>query len=204
MFRTFRDELHTVSDKIRSEQSRLAGKMLLPDILIEAMVAAEDRRFHRHLGVDLRAVVRAAWQLACWGQVSGASTIEQQLVRTIRGRYEVTLTRKLTEMAIAIVVSARFEKRMLVEVYARVAYLGWGASGIEQAVRRLGLSLTRLTAYEASTLAAMLKLPMPRCPSDHYRRRLRTRAKYILQHLHRKPTYERDVRLGTTSDGALS
>src|SRR2546423_1315708 len=114
-------ELAYLTGQVRLELSRLSAKDKVPDLLIRAILIAEDRRFYRHRGVDVRGIGRAIWQFVKSRQLSGASTIEQQLVRTLRNRYDLTLRRKLTEMMLAVAISERFEKRDLVEVYANVA-----------------------------------------------------------------------------------
>jgi len=119
------------------------------------------------------------------GRISGASTIEQQLVRTLRKRYELTLWRKITEIALAFLISCEFSKEAIINLYLHVAYFGWRATGIEMAASRLGVSLNSLTKREAATIAAMLKLPMPRLPSDRYAARLMTRVEYVLAEMNR-------------------
>ena len=170
-----------VAAKIRAEHAGQNTKIPIPSKLIHAIIAAEDRRFWRHRGVDFLSIIRAVWRYLQRGTISGASTIEQQLVRTLRQRYELSLSRKLSEMYIATAISRQFEKMVLAEVYCRVAYLGWQARGVEQAARRLGVNLTSLSDKEAATIAAMLKLPMPKYPSARYRTRLGERVDYVLR-----------------------
>lgn len=172
--------LASVIEEVERQVEELGKRPKIPNALIEAVVAAEDRRFFSHNGVDPRAMARALWAYIRTGRLTGASTLEQQLVRTIRGRYEPTLARKITEINIAMKVSKRFSKRQLVEVYCHIAYLGWRAQGMSQAARRLGVDLSSLSLRESATLASMLKLPMPRFPSEGYARRLQRRTEYVL------------------------
>jgi membrane peptidoglycan carboxypeptidase len=76
----------------------------VPPILVAALLTVEDRRFYQHGGVDLRATCRAILHGLAGGRWTGASTIEQQLVRTLTGRYQRTLRRKLGEMLLACLV----------------------------------------------------------------------------------------------------
>lgn len=151
------------------------------DRVVQAMVIAEDRRFRQHKGIDWWGVARALWLYVARRRVSGASTIEQQLVRTLRKRYEVTLGRKLSEMLIAAVVSRAVSKADIAKVYLRVAYFGWRATGVDQAAQRLGISIDSITWQEAATVASLLKYPMPRYPSAAYTSRLSRRVTYVLE-----------------------
>lgn len=177
------NDIKTVVAQIENEIETRKGNPPIPESLVFAIVAAEDRRFFRHCGIDLMGVARALRDYALWGSVSGASTVEQQLVRTLRGRYELTISRKLSEMCIAIVISRRFHKKAIIEVYSRIAYLGWHARGVGQAAKRLGIDLSpSISKREAATIAAMLKAPMPKYPSENYAKRLQHRIEYILRY----------------------
>jgi membrane peptidoglycan carboxypeptidase len=151
-------------------------------LLIErALILAEDRRYDSHYGVDpvsvFRAVVFRFWR----GHISGASTIEQQLVRTLRGRYERTYRRKFSEMLLAILVARRFSKRECAWAYLLVAYFGWEAKGLLRATDRLRIDLSQVSIENAATLASMLKMPMPKEPSDAYSARLARRVSYVVR-----------------------
>ncbi|WP_377293089.1 biosynthetic peptidoglycan transglycosylase [Rhizobium sp. SG2393] len=151
------------------------------DTVIHAVLVAEDRRFMRHSGVDLIALLRAAIKWARGGRLEGASTIEQQLVRTIRGRYELTLGRKCSEIILASRLSRAFPKAELINCYLHIAYFGWRANGIEQAAARLGVDLDACSIEEAAALAAMLKVPMPKVPTARFAQRHSMRVDYIIK-----------------------
>jgi monofunctional glycosyltransferase len=148
--------------------------------VIRAMIVAEDRRFFSHCGVDFRGVTRAVLKYLSGGRLEGASTIEQQFVRTARRRYEITFARKFTECVLAVIVSSRHSKAHIAYSYLEVAYFGWRANGVQQAARRLGIDLLHASEAEAAALAAMLKVPMPRFPSQRYVTRHAQRVEYIL------------------------
>ena len=154
-----------------------------PPILIDALVAGEDRRFWRHKGFDVIAMARAAWRWASGGMLSGASTIEQQLVRTLTNRYERTLTRKVREVLLAAAVSPLFEKELLASIYLRVAYFGWRMNGYEQACRRLHFDAGKLSAKEAGQVVAALRWPLPHEPSQKIREAWERRARHIVNEL---------------------
>ncbi len=128
---------------------------------VVATLAAEDRRFYEHPGVDLRSVARAAWQDARAGRaVSGGSTITQQLVRALTPRPR-TLTGKMKEAWRALALERRASKREIMEAYLNRAPYGRGTRGIEAAsLTYFGIPAKDLTLGQASLLAGL-----PKCPS---------------------------------------
>ncbi|TIR19429.1 MAG: hypothetical protein E5X33_20075 [Mesorhizobium sp.] len=147
--------------------------------LFNAVVAAEDIRFESHRGFDIRAMVRALWCTLSKGHLQGASTIEQQLVRVIRQRFEISLRRKVGEVLLATMLSKYFDKRTLLEVYLELAYFGWRGNGLRQICERLELQPNQLSSDDAILLAALLKVPMPRHRSQTYNARLGRRISRI-------------------------
>lgn len=155
-----------------------------PAAAIAALIAAEDRRFYRHIGFDAAAIVRAGWKYMVQRRVSGASTIEQQLVRTIRRRYERTLRRKISEILLAGALQSLASKSEIATLYLRVAYFGWRMNGLRQALARLQISETHISRDEAAYIVALLKYPLPRRPTEARLRLIRRRQQYIVEHLH--------------------
>lgn len=125
-------------------------------------MSGEDHRHARHSGFDPIAIGRAVWRRLIRESREGASTIEQQIVRVVTGRYERTLRRKVREIFLAILVAHSFPKETLPAVYLVIAYYGWHMNGYSQACQRLGLSSHCLTLDEAAGLVARLKYPQPR------------------------------------------
>jgi len=158
----------------------------LPKLILDAIVIAEDKRFWTHLGFDLRAISRAAINYICFREISGASTIEQQLVRTIRKRYERKFSRKISEIIHAYFVQRRFKKLQILETYLHLAYFGWRANGIHEVAQRTNIDISQVTQVEAATFAAMLKYPMPKVPSEAYTQVLKSRVNYILRKLNNR------------------
>jgi hypothetical protein len=157
-----------------------------PRTLVLALEYAEDRRFRLHAGVDPMAVVRAAWRRATSGRIEGGSTIEQQLVRTLTGRREKTLRRKLLEMGLAATLRTLFTKDTLASIYLDVAYFGWRMNGLDQALRRLGAAGDSVDLDTACAIVARLKVPQPAHPSPEWWRRVRLRERHIACLLSRK------------------
>lgn len=138
-----------------------------------AVVAAEDRRFFWHPGVDPLAVVRAAAQILRHGRiVSGASTLTQQLARTLVPRPRTALG-KVREMALALRIEASLSKRQILEEYLSRVSFGPTVRGVEAASR----ALFDKPARELSLGEAALLAGLPQGPTAHDPRRDRERAR---------------------------
>ena len=137
----------------------------IPPAVTTAVIAAEDRRFMRHHGVDLLAIARAALTNARENTVvRGASTITQQLARGLFLTRERTWWRKAREIGIALVLEARYSKAQILEAYLNTVYLGQerGAAvlGVGAGARHLfGKNLESLRLDEAALLAAAIRAP---------------------------------------------
>jgi penicillin-binding protein 1B len=137
----------------------------IPPLVVAAVVAAEDRRFMSHVGVDPLAVGRAALTNAREATVvRGASTITQQLARGLFLSRERTWWRKLREIAIALVLELRYSKREILEAYLNTVYLGHARDsavlGVAAGARHhFGKRLDALGLDEAALLAAAIRAP---------------------------------------------
>jgi membrane peptidoglycan carboxypeptidase len=149
--------------------------------LVNTLILAEDKRYLSHLGFDPIAAVRAIFSLIVKHKLQGASTIEQQLVRTITRRYEITLSRKAREMLLASILSASFPKDKIARAYLCVAYFGWQMNGIEQACGQLSVDPETATVAQAADIVARLKYPQPSNASLKRLKQIRDRAAHILQ-----------------------
>src|SRR5882724_3150479 len=137
----------------------------IPPIVVAAVIAAEDRRFKLHLGVDFLAVARAALTNAREGDVvRGASTITQQLARGLFLTRERTWARKVREIAIALLLERRYSKERILEAYLNTVYLGQerdaAVLGVAAGDRHLlGKDVSVLRLDEAALLAAAIRAP---------------------------------------------
>ena len=148
--------------------------------LVAALIAGEDHRFYEHRGVDPIAIAGAVYRFTIRGKVSGASTIEQQLVRVLTGRRERNLRRKLKEIVLASYLSNAYLKLDIAETYLSVAYFGWRMNGLQEACVRLSIDPLGVTFHQAASLVARLKYPQP-CESTPERNALIVRrTEYIL------------------------
>ncbi|MDZ7624834.1 MAG: PBP1A family penicillin-binding protein [Ignavibacteriaceae bacterium] len=155
----------------------------LPDHLIKALIATEDRKFYDHWGVDVtrffKAMVKNLFSLSLG---EGASTLTQQLARNL---YELKVTResqldkgvrKIREWITAIQIERNFTKKEIIELYLNVSYLGRSAYGIEAASRvYFGKSASELTLPEAALFVALLKSPRDFDPVNRYDNALKRR-----------------------------
>jgi len=144
-----------------SAHGRAAEIEDLPDYLIDAVLAVEDRRFYHHMGVDIRGTIRAVVANIRAGRVvQGGSTLTQQLAKNLFLTSERTLERKVQEVLLAFWLESRFTKDEILELYLNRVYFGGGAWGVEAAsTRYFGRSASELSLGEAALLAGLLKAP---------------------------------------------
>jgi len=137
----------------------------MPPSVIEAVLTAEDRRFYRHHGLDFLAMVRAARADLVRGRVAqGASTITQQLARTLFLSADRTWQRKLRECLIAVGLELRYDKARILEAYLNSVYMGHDAGvpvhGVAAASQHfLHKNLAAVRLDEAAILAAAINAP---------------------------------------------
>ncbi len=133
----------------------------IPDDLKNALFAIEDSRFYEHEGIDVKGIIRAAVaNLRAGHIVEGASTITQQLVRTLYLSREKKYVRKFKEALIAWQMERHLSKDQILELYLNEIYLGHGAYGVEAAARRyFGKSARALDLAECAILAGLPKAP---------------------------------------------
>ena len=127
----------------------------IPDSVQKAFVAAEDRRFYQHHGVDERGIIRAFMgNLGESGRPQGGSTITQQVVKNLLVGEDVTYERKIREIIVASRVESTLTKAEILELYLNSAYLGRSSWGVEMAARSyFGKSAKSLSLGEGAMLA---------------------------------------------------
>jgi penicillin-binding protein 1A len=167
------------------ERRRLVDLGDLPPHVVQAFIAAEDKTFFEHSGIDYVSIVRAAWSnLRAGGEIrQGASTITQQLVKSLLLSPERTYQRKLREMLLARRIEQRFSKQEILHLYLNQIYFGSGAYGVAEAARTyFGKEIGAIDVGEAALLAGMPKAPTRFSP---YRNpeRAEERRRYVLARL---------------------
>jgi penicillin-binding protein 1A len=138
----------------------------LPDHLIKATLATEDRRFFEHFGVDFLGTARALIANAQANEVvQGGSTLTQQLAKNLFLSAERSIERKVKEAYLAFLLESRFTKREILKLYLDRAYLGGGAFGVEAAAQfYFGKSARELTLAESALMAGLFKAPSKFAP----------------------------------------
>jgi 1A family penicillin-binding protein len=149
--------------------------------LVKAILAAEDRRFYRHWGLDPRGLARAVWVNVRAGRVvQGGSTITQQVAKNVFLSHERSLDRKLKEVPMALAMELKYDKDEILAVYLNRVYLGAGAYGFEAASQRyFGKSARYVNPAEAAMLAGLLRAPSRFAPTSDIARS-RARATTVL------------------------
>jgi penicillin-binding protein 1B len=153
----------------------------LPELLIDTLTAVEDRSFYSHLGVDPLAIARAMVRnLAAGTVVEGGSTLTQQLVKNFYLTHERSLSRKLNEALMAVLLELHYSKDDILEAYANEIFLGQDGS---RAIHGFGLasrfyfnrSLDELGVPETALLVALIKGPSYYDPRRHPERAIERR-----------------------------
>ncbi|WP_421789372.1 transglycosylase domain-containing protein [Hyphobacterium sp.] len=168
----------------------------LPDYLVDAVLAVEDRRFYDHMGIDLRGIARAMLaNLRAGRVVQGGSTITQQLAKNLFLSSERTMVRKLQEMVLAWQLEQRFTKDEILALYLDRVYFGAGAYGVEAAAQRyFGRSAREVSLGEAALLAGLLKAPSRFSPASDLER-AGARATVVLDLMYQTGRITEDERI---------
>lgn len=133
----------------------------IPVVVRHAVLAAEDRNFYHEPGISITGILRALWADVSGGQISqGGSTITQQYIKNAYLTDQRTLTRKLTEVVIAVKMSHQVPKNVILNNYLNTIYFGRGAYGIGVAAQRyFGIPVRRLDAAQGALLAGLIREP---------------------------------------------
>jgi penicillin-binding protein 1A len=156
----------------------------IPEHLRRAVIAVEDVRFFEHPGLDYIGILRAAWtNLRRGGKVEGASTITQQLARSLFLSSERTFDRKVRELVLAYKMELVSSKEQILETYLNQIYFGQGAYGVAAAAQSyFGKDLSALTVAEAAFLAGLPKSPNHFSPFKNYAR-AKKRQEHVLERM---------------------
>lgn len=138
----------------------------LPDHLVKAVLATEDRRFYEHFGIDIPGLVRALLANARANSVvQGGSTLTQQLAKNLFLTNERSLERKIKEAFLALWLEARLTKREILKLYLDRAYMGNGTFGVQAAsLQYFGKNIKDVSLAEGAMLAGLFKAPSKYAP----------------------------------------
>ncbi|MBS0481613.1 MAG: PBP1A family penicillin-binding protein [Proteobacteria bacterium] len=153
----------------------------IPQVMKDAMLSTEDRRFRSHIGVDPVGIARSFYVRYREGRFKqGGSTITQQLARTVFLNNDRTWSRKLREVVLALAIEWKFSKDQILEAYLNKVYFGGGAYGVDSASRKFfGHPGTDLSLPEASIIAGLVKAPSHYSPTADAKAAI-DRAKVVL------------------------
>ena len=156
----------------------------VPEVMKQAILAAEDERFYQHGGIDALGVLRAAASnLIGGGKKQGASTITQQVAKNFFLSSEKTYARKLYEALLSFKIEANLSKDQILELYINQIYLGQRAYGFGAAAQiYYGKALKDITPAEAAMLAGLPKAPSAFNPVVNPKR-ARLRQQYVLRRM---------------------
>ncbi len=156
----------------------------VPESLVKAFVASEDKNFYSHEGIDIASIIRAAInnvsRIMNHRRVEGGSTITQQVVKNFLLTSERSLERKIKEAILSYMVTQTFTKDEILELYLNQIYLGKGAYGVAAAaLNYFNKSVEELTLNESAVLASLPKAPSKYNPVRNYQRAFE-RKNYVL------------------------
>lgn len=161
---------HHVPNSVYPEHLTLLEKLVL---------VLEDRRFFDHSGSDWRSLLREAFRAVTLQRHGGASTIDMQFVRTVTGRKERTLRRKLYEIMLSKLIQYRYSKIRILRGYLNCAFFGSRLYGSYRAASVMyGKHPDDLNLEEASMVAALLVYPKPLKPTPKWTNNISRRADY--------------------------
>lgn len=156
-----------------NEDRILVRREQLPKLLVDTLLAVEDRNYYQHLGVDPMAILRALWSNLRAGRVvQGGSTLTQQLVKNFYLSNERSLVRKVNEAGMSLALDWRYDKDQILEAYANEIYLGQDG---RRAIHGFGLAsrfyfnrpLAELGLGQTAVLVGMIKGPSYYNPRRH-------------------------------------
>jgi len=180
------------------ERRQLISIQQVPEHLIHAVLAAEDSRFYQHPGVDFRGILRAFITNLRHGSIrQGGSTLTQQLAKNFFLTPAKTLTRKLKEVLISVIIELEYEKEEILEIYLNEIYLGQkGPAAIngvgEASYFYFGKPVKELSRAEAATIAGLIKAPNHYSPYRDKKRCL-SRRNVVLTAMHSKGWLSREA-----------
>jgi len=198
------------------EDRSLVDLETVPDTLIAGLLAVEDRNFYRHIGIDPRGIARAMWANVTAGRwVQGGSTLTQQLIKNFYLTSERTISRKLQEMIMALLLELHYDKDEILEAYLNEVYLGQTGN---RAIHGFGLGslfyfgrpLKELQLPELALLVGLIKGPSYYNPRVHPKRALQRRELVLTEMVEVNAVTEAEVRrardlpLGITARGSMT
>src|SRR5687767_8927220 len=166
------------------EYRELTSLRELPQLLVHAVLAAEDWHFYSHMGIDPQGLGRAMLTNLRSGKfLQGGSTITQQLTKVLLLTSERTLRRKLLELVLTLEIEQTYSKDQILELYLNTVYFGQGAYGVKTATEVFfSKDPVEVTIAEAALLGGMIRAPAQYGPVQ-YPERARARRNLVLSRM---------------------
>ncbi|BBB24896.1 penicillin-binding protein 1A [Amphritea japonica] len=157
----------------------------IPQTYINALLAAEDRNFFEHIGIDIKGLFRAAFQLVSTGKIqSGGSTITMQVAKNYFLTRERSFVRKFNEILLSLRIEQELSKEEIFELYINKIYLGHRSYGIQAAANiYYGTNIDQLSLAQQAMIAGLPKAPSAYNPITNPSRALE-RRNWILKRMH--------------------
>jgi penicillin-binding protein 1A len=148
-------------NEIYNESNEISTFSSLPNNLIKAFLAAEDKNFFFHRGISIKAIIRSIIINIIRGKYAqGASTITQQFIKLKNGNFKKTILRKLKDQIEAILIESHYSKEEIFESYLNALYFGYGIYGVACAAKEFwNKSYKDLSLSESAILAGIIQLP---------------------------------------------
>lgn len=165
-----------------NENRSLVALSDLPPYVAQATIAVEDQNFYHHPGIDVSAIVRAAYADATGDGIQGASTITQQLIKSTLLSPERTLDRKIREVVLSFWAEKIYSKNQILTMYLNQVGYGGSAYGIEAAAETyFGKHASNLSLAEAAMLAGLPSAPTVYSPFGAHPELAKEREKQVLE-----------------------
>ncbi len=154
--------------EIASKNATYITREEIPDIVVNALVSIEDKRFFKHHGIDVFGIVRAVFNNIKEGEiVEGASTLTQQVAKILFFTSEQSYLRKLREAICALKLERKYTKDEILTIYLNEIYFGGGANGLYDAsMTYFSIPPCELDIAQAAMLAGIIQAPSAYCPLD--------------------------------------
>lgn len=154
------DDLNRPIKEFAIEKRKILKSSEIPDIVKKAFIAAEDKQFYSHWGINFRGVIRAISGLIFGKRRGGGSSITQQLARDLFLTREFSFSRKFNEMLLAIQIERKYSKDQILAFYLNKTFLGASVYGVEAASQYyFGKPIKDISVAEAALLAGIIPSP---------------------------------------------
>ena len=178
----------------------------IPKIVINSFLAAEDKSFYSHIGIDFTSIISATKRNInnIGGRPEGASTITQQVAKNFFLTREVSYKRKIKEVLLALRIEQILDKDRILELYLNQIYLGFRSYGVAAAsLNYFNKSLNELTISESAFLAALPKAPNNYHPIKNKKAAL-ARRNWVIKRLQREKIITKEQALKSKSSELIT